>query len=114
MAVSVQLYCNKCDSSYMFRLRKAAIIMLCISHLYRSQLYILGLTYCYKMLMDKMSASRKVYRQVTFYAKIRHLKNAAQNEHKIPAQNSVFPGVRGVTASSYIVNDYITSRHTDL
>ena len=42
--------------------------------------------------MDENSVSHKVYRQVSFYAKVRHLKNAAQIENKIPIQTSVFPG----------------------
>jgi hypothetical protein len=35
-----------------------------------------------------------LYRQVSFYANVVFLKNAAQTEHKIPVHNGVFPGVR--------------------
>jgi hypothetical protein len=42
--------------------------------------------------MDEISASQKVYRQISFYAKVRLLKNASQIKHKIPIQNSALPG----------------------
>ena len=69
--------------------------MLCISHVYRGELYIRGLTCSYKRLMDEISASQKVYRQVSFYAKVRHMENAAKIELKVPAQNSLLPGSWG-------------------
>jgi len=47
-----------------------------------------------------------------FYARVTFLKNVAQTEHKSPFKTVCFLGVRGLTASSYIV--YITSGHTDL
>jgi len=40
--------------------------------------------------------------------------NIMQIEHVIPIQNSVFPGVTGLTASSFIVYDYIAIGHMDL
>ena len=76
----------------MFRPRKVAIIMLCISHVYGGELYIRGFIYSYKRLKDEISASHKVYRQASFYAKVSLLKNAALIEDKILIQNSVFPG----------------------
>jgi hypothetical protein len=59
---------------------------------YSGELYIRGLIYSYKRLKDEISASHKVYRQVSFYAKVRLLKNAPHIEQKIPIQNGVFPG----------------------
>jgi predicted aconitase with swiveling domain len=55
-----------------------------------------------------------IYRQVSFYGRFMFLKNITDVEHKINVQNLVFPGVRGLTASSYIVYDYTTSGHVDL
>jgi len=49
-----------------------------------------------------------------FYTWIMCLKNIAQIEYKISIQNSVFPGFRGLTASTYIVYNCNTNGHKDL
>jgi len=58
------------------------------------------------------------YRQVSFYAILSQktlckLKSHTSNT-KFPFKTVYFLGVRGLTASSYIVYDYTTSGHTDL
>jgi hypothetical protein len=51
----------------------------------------------------------KYYRQVSFNARVTFLKKVAQIEHKIAIKKNVFPEVRGLTTSSYIVYNYTTS-----
>ena len=42
------------------------------------------------------------------------MKNVMQIKHKTPIQDNIFPGVRGLTSSSYIVHDYTICGHMDL
>jgi hypothetical protein len=62
--VNVQLYYSDSDSSYMFRLRKAAIIRMRISEVRKGELCTCSLTYSCKMLMDATLALCKVYMHV--------------------------------------------------
>ena len=53
-----------------------------------------------------------MYRQVSLYAMDTFLKNVAQFEPKFPFKAVYFLGVRGLTASCYIVYGYTASGHT--
>jgi hypothetical protein len=54
------------------------------------------------------------YMQIMFHPRDMFLKNVAQIKHKISIYNSVFPGGRGLTTSSYVAYNYTISGHTDL
>jgi len=56
---------------------------------------------------------RLVFTRVTFLKNVAQIKNV-QIEHKIPIENSVFPGGWGFDNFIYIVYDYTTTGHTDL
>jgi len=48
---------------------------------------------------------RKIPLEFPVTGRVTVLRNIAQIQHKIPIYNNLFPGVRGLTASSYIVYD---------
>jgi len=56
---NIQLQCNEFHGSFMFRLRKVAIIRLCMSDMYIGELCICSFTYGYKSLMDRVSVLHK-------------------------------------------------------
>ena len=53
-------------------------------------------------------------RQVLFYARVMFWKMSHKSKTKFPFKTVYFLGVRGLTTSSNIVNDYTTSVHTDV
>jgi len=55
-----------------------------------------------------------MYRQVLFYARDTFLKMSRKSDTESPFTTVYCLGVKGLTASSYIMYDYTTSGHMDL